>query len=1151
MTEIRTFTDIRAAIGDLRNQEPILDTVIQDLIDIEGYDGAVIEVCRRLAMFYASSHPDKSDGYRQRVAELLGTATVIPGGKTRAGGNRQAAAATPSGTTGVDSTARAEARAAQTDIDEHEANHPAGDDAFDWATEGNADAIPVDKLGNAPAGYTDAEADNRVKLHTGQTTDTGDFADNRISPAIARVTEVDTKVEDHDDSAASHGAVESGLASHISAHPGAVQAGPPPADSVGRDTLTSALRDDVDAHADQADLDSHTSSPHDSDTTARNLITDHTAETHNHDQTARDEAQTAQTLIEGHQIASAPHTEAIDNRIANHTMDADAHHTPGGGEGGTPFSAETITNFPSGPAHSDVQVVASNEGVAQKNTYGEIIDLGASSAHFGARLLPTPTADDIGKVPTPTDMLDPQGNRIYTLVSVGGSMVIDGPVDAVAQLDGNLQWNPANRRVEICRNNGHTVEATEGTWDYIADRNDLYIEESVGFISGQAVGDYAYDAGAGHFYFWAVVAVDSMGNQVLGWYQVNPSTALAASRRTTGVLVYWLGDQPNDAAALAALGARHGTYDVTAQDAFYLRNDTIRRIETFTAAGTYIDNWGWLPMQRPPVPRPAADGQSLVAHDGEWVSQSTPIPYEIVTEVPTAMAGAIKLAYLIHDYAIGGLRRDVNIRFSRVGDFTGYSDPRLGTPVGTLGEPGPIVSILVIADNDGLITRYDVVRFIDQESAEKHDEIALGPDGDVSLYTLGIAYQHGHVWERRFIGAEPQNLRLDTEYKINLGRAVDATFHYTDGTGIVYRTGFYELIEIVPGEFIYDAISSLRRVHTSGIGEPTTPPVRTGETYTDDLGRTYTGLVEIVDHDDSADGTPVILVNALYERKPLGLQEILDLGTGAWWWQNALGVGNFNQFESDTLASLVRDKNWNAIWTLVAANVTPSSVEHIEAVAIRDHSVFLGGYVSHAEALDHAAISVSQSEFDGGIRIFYGQAVGNEDTIPNANTRGVYELTQYTAAVITRTRQGLWIGPLATEKRVQELITIHNDDPDAHPGLAGGGGGETRTILYDDTVTLNRNTTYLPGSIAVPTTGDLEIAAFYIGDQRAGMVRIPPAWLTVRSASTTDASDGDATVLDIEVANRRLYLQNLNGLIAVAAHNNTQGPWMIRVIHIT
>ena len=391
---------------------------------------------------------------------------------------------------------------------------------------------------------------------------------------------------------------------------------------------------------------------------------------------------------------------------------------------------------------------------------------------------------------------------------------------------------------------------------------------------------------------------------------------------------------------------------------------------------------------------------------------------------------------------------DADIRFSRVGDFTGYSDPRLGTAVGTLSAPGPITRILVIADNNGLITRYNWVEFVDQESANRYDEIGLGPDGNVPLYPLGEPFEHGHVWVRRFVSTEPVGSRLDTNYKVNLGREVDATFFYNDQTGVLYRNGFYELIEVVAGEWIYDAISSLRRVHTSGVGPPTTPPIRTGETYTDDIGRNYTGLVEVIEVDDSGDGTPERFANALYDPKPQSLQQVLNLGAGAWWWPVELGVGQFNQFELNILASLVRGKDWLSVWTIIGASVTPASVAHVEAVAIRDHSIFLGGVASHAEALDEASLRVSQAEFDNGLRIFYGLAVGNTDQIPNQNTVGIFELKLYTQATITRTRQGIWVGPDATEQRVAELINAHVFVAVVANEAAATADGDRTGVLY-------------------------------------------------------------------------------------------------------
>ena len=465
---------------------------------------------------------------------------------------------------------------------------------------------------------------------------------------------------------------------------------------------------------------------------------------------------------------------------------------------------------------------------------------------------------------------------------------------------------------------------------------------------------------------------------------------------------------------------------------------TVGQVPAVNAAGD-----GYTHVITELVPSPAENGEFLIGHDGGWIAQLTTAQFPHVTELPVAVDGGPEFLYLDHTYALGGNRVDADIQFARVEHFTGYSDPRLGTAVGSLSERGPIVRIVVEADNTGLITRYSLIQFVDEESANRYDEIALGPVGNVPLYPLGDPYENGLVWERPFdLLNQPSGHRLDTEYKINLGREVDATFFYNDGTGLVFRNGFYELIEIASGEFIYDAISSLRRVHTSGVGPPATPPVRTGEIYTDDIGRNYTGLVEVIEVDASGSGTPVVFAHNLYDRDPLGLQEVLNLGAGGFWWTRELGPGLFNQFETAILASLVRHKSWYSTWEIIAGLATSGTNAHTLAVALRDSSVMLGGYNNHTSALDDASLQVPQSAFDAGTRIFYGLTTGGNPT------RGLYELTSYSQARIIRTRVGVWVGPLATEQRAVELIEAHEFVKPVANEAAAIADGDRTGVLY-------------------------------------------------------------------------------------------------------
>ena len=73
---------------------------------------------------------------------------------------------------------------------------------------------------------------------------------------------------------------------------------------------------------------------------AQGEIDTHEGSTHNVDSTARSEALAAQGLITGHEVATAPHNDAIAELIEAHRLVSDSHHTPGmGGVGGLTAAA--------------------------------------------------------------------------------------------------------------------------------------------------------------------------------------------------------------------------------------------------------------------------------------------------------------------------------------------------------------------------------------------------------------------------------------------------------------------------------------------------------------------------------------------------------------------------------------------------------------------------------------------------------------------------------------------------------------------------------------------------------------------------------------------------------------------------------------------
>ena len=101
------------------------------------------------------------------------------------------------------------------------------------------------------------------------------------------------------------------------------------------DTVARASAQEAHTAADAAQVDATTAQG-----ARRMLIDTHEASTHNVDSTARSEAQAAQGLITGHEVATAPHNAAIAELIEEHRLVSDSHHTPGeGGVGGLTAAA--------------------------------------------------------------------------------------------------------------------------------------------------------------------------------------------------------------------------------------------------------------------------------------------------------------------------------------------------------------------------------------------------------------------------------------------------------------------------------------------------------------------------------------------------------------------------------------------------------------------------------------------------------------------------------------------------------------------------------------------------------------------------------------------------------------------------------------------
>ena len=146
---------------------------------------------------------------------------------------------------------------------------------------------------------------------------------------------------------------------------------------------------------------------------------------------------------------------------------------------------------------------------------------------------------------------------------------------------------------------------------------------------------------------------------------------------------------------MAVLGERYRSYEFDSTDTFYLRNDTIRRLETYTGAGTYVDHWEFVSVIKYTVPKPTPETarEAVVVNPDGTGHTTAHLPtrddsYPHVPTLPTPTATSPDLVYLEHDYS-EGVREDATLRIGTDGNLAGYSDSRLGRTIGSINRPVP------------------------------------------------------------------------------------------------------------------------------------------------------------------------------------------------------------------------------------------------------------------------------------------------------------------------------------------------------------------------------------------------------------------------------------------------------------------------------
>ena len=435
------------------------------------------------------------------------------------------------------------------------------------------------------------------------------------------------------------------------------------------------------------------------------------------------------------------------------------------------------------------------------------------------------------------------------------------------------------------------------------------------------------------------------------------------------------------------------------------------------------------------VPLPV-NGRIIIGAGPIWVTGRLPErtdSYPHVATLPAATADSPDLVFLEHDYT-EGLRSNAVLRIGTTANFVGYNDSRLGPGVGSINKNGPVVRIRVEATGN-TITRWDSLYFFEESTAYEFDRVTIGAND----YSLGEPFTEQGLWVRRFL-TEPSGLQVGSDIGFNLRRTVGGTYYWTDGTGRLLGSGLYQKEETLPGVYIYDRLTTVRRVHEQGVGAPTTLPTLAGETYIDQLGREYVGLLQFDEVTQEATGSDTPLVFPQYVREPSTLVELLaEAGAGGFYWPRELGSHNFVQFTGPAPPP-DRTRTWDEVWANILTHHVQGSANYNAALAHRA-GLFIGGFSSFRAALEEASLIVSQADFDNGQRIYYGLTVGGQ--------AGVRRLTAYQQAGVTRVNRSHWVGPQATVEEVEEIVEDHI----AAIPASGGGFPSTRTQIFNENVT--------------------------------------------------------------------------------------------------
>ena len=435
----------------------------------------------------------------------------------------------------------------------------------------------------------------------------------------------------------------------------------------------------------------------------------------------------------------------------------------------------------------------------------------------------------------------------------------------------------------------------------------------------------------------------------------------------------------------------------------------------------------------------------------EEVPELDPLFVERST-LPAVTDDSPDLVYLSHGHSVGG-RADaiIDVGFSPSG-VAGYSSGEISGILGSINTPSPLAEVFGLGSAADYLL--ESVYWLNRADLEEFVAVWLNNVryllGDISVVPGGGAFLVR-------IMDYPTGLAT-AEVNINFERA-DESYYFNDGATEVIENGLYQKTDNGQGETIYDRVPTESVRHRDQIGPPLVAPNKGGLLDTDDLGRIWSaaGQVFRVLTPPTGDSEVMSLADLgpQYVPDPAGYADLQDRGgEGAWYVERF--SHNHVQIQGPALVDLVLVLTWIDVWTWLVGNVIGYNTSTF--IFNRDETTFLGSYDSEDDALQELQFVLGGNPFPD---VATHQYVYNVNHTTPTGASKIRRITAFVPGQVQRRDDFHWVGPHATvayvDSEMQEAgqetlagltanatqstaeLNTHAGDPNAHPGLGGGG----------------------------------------------------------------------------------------------------------------